>query len=348
MNAFLTAMRLAAISIFIMLGLLPAHAQTDWDVRPYYQRVGLTANQIDGVMHRGEALALSLPTRNENEIFLFGTIYINATPDDYLRYYSEYSHSREPQVIATKTFNSPPQLSDLKGFNLDPQDVETLKRCNPSNCPVLLPEGVIENMHKRVDWSAPDRNQKVNQFMQQSVLQHLENYARAGGKALGMTHDGSGQSVSIQQQFDYLLSYKKPLPANPAFYSYLLSYPEGRPQGADTWYYWDNVNFGFKPTLRLVQVFTMKGVNPGEPALSIAGKQLYATHYFETAVRFTFLFASSGGPNKPGMYLVEVMGSELSGLSGFSGDIIRRVAKDKSVADLQTALGEIKKTLERK
>lgn len=341
-------MRLAVIITLFALALAPAQAQTDWNVRPYFQQVGLTAEQIDGVMHQGQALAISLPTRNENEIYLFGAIYINATPAEYLRYYTEFTHSREPQVTATKTFSSPPQLSDLQGFNLDQQDVEALQGCKPGDCPVLLPKGVIESMHTSVNWSAPDLTQKVNRFLHQAIFQHLENYGRSGGTALGFTHDGSGQTVSIQQQFDYLLSYKKMLPANPAFYNYLLSYPEGRPPNANTWYYWDNVNFGFKPTLRLVQVFTMKGVNPGEPALTIAGKQLYATHYFETAVRFTFLYSSSGDPNKPGMYLVEVMGSELSGLSGFTGDIIRRVAKDKCVSDLHTVLGQMKKTLESK
>ena len=48
-------------------------------------------------------------------------------------------------------------------------------------------------------------------------------------------------------------------------------------------FYWDNVNFGLKPTLRIVHVLTMGGEEPDQPAYVIAEKQLYSSHYFETA-----------------------------------------------------------------
>jgi hypothetical protein len=47
-------------------------------------------------------------------------------------------------------------------------------------------------------------------------------------------------------------------------------------------FYWDSVRFGLKPTLRIVQVVTMKGNKPSEPACSIAEKQLYAGKSFWT------------------------------------------------------------------
>lgn len=339
-------MRLTTAIILLILCLPTAHAQTAWNVQPYFQQVGLTSDQIDSVMHRGEALSISLPARNENEMFLFGAIYINATPADYLSYYRKFAHSHEPGVLATKIFDSPPQLSDFQGFSLDSQDVESLRQCKPGKCELLVPEGIIEKMQKRINWSAPDATQQVDQFMRQVVFDHLQNYTRSGGKALGMTLDGKGQPVSIQQQFDAMMSYRKVLPANDQFYNYLLSYPQDSSPNTETWFYWENVKFGLKPTLRLVQVFHMKGTTPAEPALSIAGKQLYATHYFETAVHFAFCYASSGDPDKPGMYLVQVMGSELAAPSGLEGSVVRRAAADKSVSDLRIALTKIKQALE--
>jgi hypothetical protein len=113
-------------------------------------------------------------------------------------------------------------------------------------------------------------------------------------------------------------------------------------------FYWDSVRFGLKPTLRIVQVVTMKGNEPGEPACSIAEKQLYASHYFETALDLTFCFSSSGDPNKPGIYLVQLMGSEQTGLTGFKGSIVRKMAVDKSVSGLQQSLDQIKSALEHK
>lgn len=339
-------MHLALILTFALLSLIPAHAQTDWNVQPYFQQVGLTSDQIASIMHRGEALAISLPTRHENEMFLFGAVYINATPADYLNYYRKFAHSREPGVLGTKIFDTPPQPADFQGFNLEQQDITSLKQCKPGKCEVMLPEGAIEKIHQRINWSAPNMTQQVNDFVQQTVFHYLENYTRSGGKALGTTLNGKGQPVSIYHRFDEMMSYRKVLPANPQFYNYLLSYPADPSPDTKTWFYWENVNFGLKPTLRLVQVFTMTGTNPAEPALSVAGKQLYATHYFETAVHFAFCYASSGNPNKPGMYLVQLMGSELSAPSGIEGSVVRRVATDKSVTDLRTALLKIKEALE--
>ena len=144
-------------------------------------------------------------------------------------------------------------------------------------------------------------------------MQRLKEYQQQGDKVLGAVFNDKGQPTKVVDQFTYLLSYNKVLPTDDTFYKYLLSYPGAPPANTNTWFYWDSVKFGLKPTLRIVHVFTMKGTTATEPALSIAEKQLYSSHYFETALDLTFCFASSGDPNKPGIYLVQLMGSEQAG-----------------------------------
>jgi hypothetical protein len=48
------------------------------------------------------------------------------------------------------------------------------------------------------------------------------------------------------------------------------------------------VKFGLKPTQRLVQVVTKRGAPAGPLANAVAEKQLYASHYFETALDLSF------------------------------------------------------------
>ena len=67
---------------------------------------------------------------------------------------------------------------------------------------------------------------------------------------------------------------------------------------------------------------------------------------FETALDLTYCI--SDNPGKPGFYLVQVMGSEQAGLTGFEGSIVRRVAVSHSVSDEQTSLATIKNALEHK
>jgi hypothetical protein len=95
-------------------------------------------------------------------------------------------------------------------------------------------------------------------------------------------------------------------------------------------------------------VFTLKGNTPEEPAYAVAEKQLYSSHYFETALDLSFCIRDSDDTKKPGFYLVQVMGSEQAGLTGFEGSIIRRVAVSRSVSDLQKSLASIKASLEQK
>jgi hypothetical protein len=57
----------------------------------------------------------------------------------------------------------------------------------------------------------------------------------------------------VPRKLEYLLSYSKVLPARlPEFYSYLLTYPSGKPANVDDRFYWERVKFGLKPALRFL------------------------------------------------------------------------------------------------
>jgi hypothetical protein len=84
----------------------------------------------------------------------------------------------------------------------------------------------------------------------------------------------------------------------------------------------------------------MQGNNPHEPAYTIAEKQLYSSHYFETALDLTYCIRSDD-PKQPGFYLIMLMGSEQAGLTGFKGSIVRKVAVDKSASSLQKSLASM-------
>jgi hypothetical protein len=60
---------------------------------------------------------------------------------------------------------------------------------------------------------------------------------------------------------------------------YLLEYPQAKSENIQYKFYWEKVNFGLKPTLRIVQAIVYRGVHSTEPPYAIAVKQLYASHY---------------------------------------------------------------------
>jgi hypothetical protein len=342
---------LRAAVLFISISSLASVAlsQANPDLRTYFKEyIGLTDDQISAI-RSGQAVAKNLHSRIADEIFVFGAVYIHATPESYLKFSRDFDRLRRlPGYLAIREFSNPPQLSDLKDFTFDPEDIKALRDCKPGDCQIQMPTSSIEELHESIDLSAPDLEQKVTELLQKTVLERLVAYQRAGNQALGVYND-KRHPTEVPEQFKYMLSYSKALPKYlPEFYNYLLTYPDGKPARVDDTFYWAKVKFGLKPTLRVVHVLTMRGSSPTEPEYTIAEKQLYSSHYFETALDLTFCVPEAVDPAQPGFYLIMAMGSEQAGLTGFKGSIVRKVAVDRSASSLQKSLMAIKDALESK
>ena len=324
----------------------PSRAQTRAELQTFFQTsIGLSEEQIAAI-DSGRAVSKALPSRTPREVFLFGVIYVHSVPDGYLALARDFDRLRKlPSYLALGVVSDPPQLSDFKGFSFDKDDIEALKACEPGNCPIQLPASSIKEFQEAVNWSAPDANDQVNQLLHGKALAGLQAYQREGNTVLGVYND-KRSPTEVPRQFSYMLSYYKVFPRRfPDFFAYLLSYPNGRPAGAEDGFYWANVKFGLKPTLRLIHVVTMRANSASGAAAVVAEKQLYSSHYFETALDLTFCIAVNDS-KEPGFYLIKVMGSEQAGLTGLKGSIVRGVAVDRSVSSLQKSLIAIKKILE--
>jgi hypothetical protein len=330
----------------VLLLVVASSAQPSSELQKYFQGVGLSEQQIASI-RAGQPVTKALPSRTPDEVFLFGAVYVHAAPEKYVEFAHDYNRLRKlPSNLSLGVFGNPPTLPDLKGFTFDSDDMKALKDCKPGNCLLQMPEGSIEELQNSLNWSAADVNDQVNQQLQKAALQRLLAYQRDGNRALGVYVD-KPTPTDVSKQFAYMLGYSTALPTYlPDFYHYLLDYPQGKPANVENSFYWARVKFGLKPTLRIVHVLTMHG-NPGDPiAYAIAEKQLYSSHYFETALDLTFCVRDTADPKQPGFYLIMVMGSEQAGLTGAKGSIVRRAAVGRSVSNLQNGLSTIKNTLE--
>ena len=336
----------AALVIVIVVAAVPSVAQSNSDPEKFFREdIGLSDDQIAAI-RSGKAVAKAMPSRTPAEVFLVGAIYIYAAPESYLKFAQDFDRLRTlPNYLALGVFSNPPQPSDLKGFSLDSDDIKALRDCTPGDCLVQMPASSIEELQRSIDWSSTDAGNQVNQFLQKTALQRLLAYQREGNQALGV-YDDKRHATDVSQQFAYMLSYATALPAHlPDFYHYLLAYPKAKPANVEDTFYWARVKFGLKPTLRVVQMVTMRGNTGGSVAYAIAEKQLYASHYFETALDLSFCIRGSDS-KQPGFYLIMAMGSEQAGLTGIKGSIVRKAAVGRSVSNLQNALTNIKNTLE--
>jgi len=98
--------------------------------------------------------------------------------------------------------------------------------------------------------------------------------------------------------------------------------------------------------LRLLLVAITRGSGADKVAYAVAEKQLYASHYFQTALDLSYCVRSEDDRNA-GFYLIMMLASEQSGLTRLPGSMIRRTAIGRSVSSLEKSLAAIKATLER-
>src|SRR5208282_5586698 len=170
----------------------------------------------------------------------------------------------------------------------------------------------------------------VNHLARRMALQALLDYMHGGNVALGVYRD-KNHPAAVAETFASLITRLSALPVYlPELNEYLLEYPKGKSDNVQVGFYWEEVNFGLKPTFRIVQRIVYRGASPADPEYVVAEKQLYASHYFETALDLT----------------VTVKGSKQAGLTGLKGSIVRKVAVDKARSSLERVLLTIKQQLE--
>jgi len=348
-----TGLRLAAIVFLLELPLFSvsgwresASGQSAEPDKFYREYIGLTDDQIASI-RSGTAIAKIIDSPTPDEVFVFGSVYINSTPESYLKFASDIDQLQKlPGYLAIRKFSDPPRLSDLEGFTLDDDDIKQLKNCKPGSCEVQLPAEAIEGFQKQVNWSAPDVADQVNRLGQHMALEALQQYIHGGNEALG-TYRDKKHPMTVAETFASLLGRSKALPVYlQELDRYLLDYPAAPSVQIRSQFYWEKINFGLKPTLRMVQAIVFQGMGPREPAYAVAVKQLYASHYFETALDLTVCVRATDAPGLHGFYLITLKGSQQAGLTGLKGSIVRKVAVDKTRSSLERALASIKQKLE--
>src|SRR5262245_54331816 len=95
--------------------------------RFFHDYAGLSDDQIQSI-RSGKALAKVLPSRTPDEVFVFGSVYVESAPEHYLKLALDIDKLRKlPTYMAIRKFSDPPALSDLEGFTLEEEDIKELR-----------------------------------------------------------------------------------------------------------------------------------------------------------------------------------------------------------------------------
>lgn len=325
---------------------LATTAQTPSRTSPLqiFETLKFTAEEIAAV-DGGRPVAKVLSWGGSSEVYLFGAIHVDAAASTYLSAARDVQRlNRTPGYLGVGEVPANATPADFSALSLEPDDVDSLKSCREGSCDVQLPSASIQAFRDGVDFSRPDAAAQANQLARSMLVRLLRSYQQGGNRALGEYRDKQHPS-RVAAQFEAMVGRASVLPeVVPGLRRYLLQYPKAPLQNVESFFFWEKVDFGLKPTIRLNHGIVYRGRVEGRNMGAVAIKQLYATHYFHTALDVSVCVEDTGG--KGGFYLLTLKGSQQEGLTGVKGSILRRVVVNKTQDGLERALASIKQMVE--
>ena len=109
----------------------------------------------------------------------------------------------------------------------------------------------------------PDAADQANALARAGVLQLVQAYRGGGNEALGEYRDKQ-HPARVADQFQTMIGRASTLPdVLPELRRYLLEYPKADLAGADSFFYWEKVSFGLKPTIRVNHAVIYRGRSQG-------------------------------------------------------------------------------------
>jgi hypothetical protein len=325
---------------------LSAHLVARTPPTAIFTTVGLTADEIAAV-DAGRPVAKVLAWGGPSEVYAFGAVHVDGTPDLYLKAARDVQRlSGAPGYLGIGEVPEQATLADLRALAFEPDDVKALKNCREGGCDVQLPTASIDAFRNGVDFSRPDAAEQANALGRSMVLQLLRSYQHGGDRALGDYRDKQ-HPARVAEQFETMVGRASVLPdVIPELRRYLLEYPNASLANSQSFFYWEKVAFGLKPTIRVNHALVYRGRADGRDFGLVAIKQLYATHYFHTALDVSVCVDDTDGGRSEGFYLLTIKGSQQEGLTGVKGSMVRKVVVDKTRHSLESALASIKQSVE--
>jgi hypothetical protein len=240
----------------------------------------------------------------------------------------------------TRRISSPPRLEDFSELRLPDEDIDDLRSCRVGDCDVKLGEKAIKRFRSEIDWNTPNARAAANRLMQQLAFEYVTRYLEGGNDQLAVYRDDSRPTFAGQEFRTMVDDMPELTSYMPNLRRYLLDYPRVTIPDATSFLYWQETEFGLRPTIRISHVTIRE--NPEDTV--VTSKMLYASHYFWTGLELRVLVPDP--PRGSGFWFVTVNRSRSDGLSGFTGFFVRRRVRSEVQNGALAALRSTKQRLE--
>jgi len=289
----------------------------------------------------GRPMIKLLLSKDSTEVAVFGGIWVNASPSLYVAQLNDIERfERGGAFRVTKRIGDSPSADDFAELKLPAQDLDDLKDCRIGDCALRLDADTIQKLRAEVDWRKPTAKADANSVFRRFVLKYVGDYREGGNERLPV-YRHSESPVSVASEFRSMVERSSHLATElPDLKRYLLGYPQATLPHSTDFLYWQEVQFGLRPTIRVNHLVIQER---GDLTV-IASKLLYASHYFRAALETRVLLADPA--RGQGFWLLTVNRGRSGGLSGFMGRLIRGRVRNEAQDAMREALTATKTKLE--
>lgn len=278
------------LTLLILLQIAPPPQRSAQLTRFLEQSIGLDTAQLAAV-ERGEPVAKVLEARDRRDVALFGIITVPRTREAFARAARDFPAAlRTPNRTQLGIFDTPATERDVAALAVTSRDAAEMKDCKPGDCVVKLPTAEMQQIRAQTNWSAPppDLQAQLSAYARRRLVEYVNHYRARGDSAMVVYDDRGNLTVRSSEAFAAQLAESPYVYSNvPSLQQYLSAYPrDSLPGGSEIIYWSEDVLPRLRPILSLTHhvVYTP----PELPGVTlIAAKQIYANHYFETAIDLT-------------------------------------------------------------
>src|SRR5262245_1450943 len=291
----------------------------------------------------GQSLTRMMDTDPSREVAVLGVVWVNAPTSRYVAAVKDIEQfEKGGSFRITKRISEPPRAEDFAEMDIPAEDVADLKQCRVGSCEFKLSEQALTRMRKELDWSKPTVQQDAEALARRLALDYVTGYLQGGNARLAAYRDSS-RPTFVGEEFRSMVERMPALGEYlPDMKKYLLEFPNAALPNSSSLLYWQEANFGLKPTIRISHLV----ITEQPTHVAVASKMLYASHYFWTALELRVLVPDPA--RGQGFWFTSVNRSRSDGLSGFVGKMIRGKVRGEAEKGMQAVLKTTKANLEQR
>lgn len=291
----------------------------------------------------GGVVVRALPA-DDRQIGVIAVSGVTITPAEFAARLRAADHLTHSQLVSGR-FSDPPALADLAGLSLDQGDLDRLRQCRPGDCRLNLADAEMAAVQHALERSPDGASTEAQRAFRGVVLDRVVRYQARGLEALPEYHD---QRVPVRpaaifadllRQFPYVATQL------PDVAAYLEDPPAERGEG-ESYLRWAKAMINGKAVVMVTDLSVFRrATHPGEPAVLVAGKQVFASRYMNGELTLIMLFPDGRALHS---YLVYVLRTHLDTLGGRFGGLRRALLERGIRNEAAEALAAVRQRLERR